>query len=146
MTWQMDGIWLWSARGMSPGPTRNKRHKHPTGAEDSLAYEWVEKGDEWNSTVASVFFWGDAIPQHTQGASQRSEVTRLLNALNIGGLIGSVEKGDPDSARVHTYAHAHAHKISRLLLPNDLATAENRRNLLTAQVWQWISLFRDGPN
>lgn len=32
----------------------NKRHNHRTGAEDSLSYEWVEKGDEWNSTVASV--------------------------------------------------------------------------------------------
>lgn len=45
---------LWSARGMSPGPKMNKRHKHTTGAEDSLAYEWVEKGDERNSTVARV--------------------------------------------------------------------------------------------
>lgn len=39
---------------MSPGPKMNKRHNHRTGAEDSLSYEWVEKGDEWNSTVASV--------------------------------------------------------------------------------------------
>lgn len=47
-------------------------------------------------------FWGGAIPQHTRGASQRSEVTSLLNALNIGGLIGSVEKGDPDGQHMHT--------------------------------------------
>lgn len=65
---------LWSARGMSSGPKMNKRHKHMTGAEDNFAYEWVEKGDEWNSTVASVSSGGMPY-RNTQGASQRSEVT-----------------------------------------------------------------------
>lgn len=57
---------------------------------------WV--GLDW----CKRFFWGDAIPQHTHGASQRSEATSLRNALNIGGLIGSVEKGDPDGEPMHT--------------------------------------------
>lgn len=67
---------------------------------------------------------------HTRGQPKVWGNHRLLNALNIGGLIGSVEKGSPDSKRTHM----HAHKISLLLLPNYLATAENERKLLTAQI------------
>lgn len=67
---------------------------------------------------------------HTRGQPKVWGNHRLLNALNIGGLIGSVEKGSPDSKRTHM----HAHKISLLLLPNYVATAEKERKLLTAQI------------
>lgn len=45
----------------------NKRHNHRTGAADSPSYEWVEKGDEWNSTVASVSSGGMPYATHTRG-------------------------------------------------------------------------------
>lgn len=70
---------------------------------------------------------------HTRGQPKVWSNHRFLNALNIGGLIGSVEKGSPDSEHMRT------HKISLLRLPNYLATAENKRKLLTAQTGLTVS-------
>lgn len=88
------------------------------------------KGMSGTLLLQAFLLGGCHTATHTRGQPKVWSNHRLLNALNIGGLIGSVEKGSPDSERMHT----HAHKISLLHLPNYLATVENKRKLLTAQI------------
>jgi len=97
--------------------TQRDTHTH-THTEGGRMHERVEKGMSGVLLLQAVF-WGDATPQHTHTHKQthnththtnkhtgQPEVLnhRLLDVLNIGGLIGSVEKGRLGSV-LHTHTH-----------------------------------------
>lgn len=136
MTWQMDRICLSVVNQRNKPRSKDEQKAQSQGRGWRQPLVWMARERGWvERSCCKRFFWGDATPQHTRGQPKVWSNHRLLNALNIGGLIGSVEKGRPDSERTHT----HTHKISLLHLPNDLATAENKRKLLTAQMGSTVN-------
>lgn len=84
---------LWSTEGMKP-ITHTQTGEGWRWKNACLAYERVEKGMS-GTPLLQAFFWGEATPQHKHTPEGQPKVWsnhRLLNVLNIGGLIGSVEK------------------------------------------------------
>lgn len=139
MTWRMDGIWLWSARGMSPGPTMNKRHKHTTGAEDSPRMNGSRKGMSGARLLQAFLLGGCHTATHTRGqpkvwSNQPSKCSKYRRIDRICG-----------ERRPRRRAHAYTHTKSAFYSPQMIWQRQKMRKLLTAQVWQWISIFLDGP-
>ena len=109
---------------MNPGPISGAHTSGPKVEECVPGVGASGEKDEWNSTVASVLLGGCHTATHTQTrahthahartrASQRFEVTRLLNVLNIGRLIRSVEKQQPgDGAHSHKETPQHTQLLS----------------------------------
>lgn len=130
-----------TTQGITPGPINDKRHTntHDCGLRQPGAWTSREKGLRGTLLLQAVFLGGRHTTTHLRGQPKALSNHRLLNALNIGGLIGSLERGSPKSAHTHT--------ISLLHLPNYLALAQNKRKLLTFQrcLWQWLSFFLDSP-
>lgn len=123
------------------GPINDKSHVRKCTHTRRHKFTWLglKVGErlafKWNSAAGKDFFFfgWDSTPQHRSLPKVWSN-HRLLNVLNIGGLIGSVEKWQPGSAgSSHIRTHPHCHVYAHTYLDTIQQFLENRRKLTLFQ-------------